>query len=432
MSLRVLLLAAALGVAAVRADAAMPDPKTRSTSSSRQFIVYCPDAALRGRITGFVDDVRADVLELLGDAGHLPKIPIVVTIEKAPAPGGAPVRFQMFSTPEGPKIQIDVAIGDEPANLRKEIVRAVLLEYAYAGRPAIEGGERYVEAPWWLIDGAIELFSRRDIGVDSDFFRRLVEINKLPSLEQFLTLRAGGLGRTADAIDGACALGLVQALVDQPTGRANLARLVQHWPEHSDDPMDALAREFPSLAGGTGAAQKWWTLNLARFAAANRYKGFSAEETDQQLAALLQIEVVIDKAGTKKTFPISEYAQFIKLRGSRAIVAARQKSLIALSTQANALIRPVVADYEEIFGLLARGKTRRLAERIEETERYRATILHRRGEIADYLNWYEATQLGTRTNAFDSYLKAAHELSRDEAHRSEPIAKYLDQLEQEY
>ena len=53
-------------------------------------------------------------------------------------------------------------------------------------------------------------------------------------------------------------------------------------------------------------------------------------------------------------------------------------------------------------------------------------------KIADYLNWYEATQFGTRTNAFDSYLKAAKEVSREETHRFEPITRYLDLIEKEY
>ena len=48
------------------------------------------------------------------------------------------------------------------------------------------------------------------------------------------------------------------------------------------------------------------------------------------------------------------------------------------------------------------------------------------------LNWYEATQLGTRTNAFDSYLKAANEVSREEMRRDDPIARYLNLLEKEY
>ena len=158
----------------------------------------------------------------------------------------------------------------------------------------------------------------------------------------------------------------------------------------------------------------------------------TVEETEKRLVPLLEIELVIDKAGTKKTFAIGEYAQFIKLPAARVAMAARQKAMVALSAQANPLFRPIVADYDEIFSLLARGKTRRISERLEGIEEFRAIVLHRMDQIADYLNWYEATQFGTHTNAFDSYLKAANEVSREEARRSDPIARYLDLLEKEY
>ena len=339
----------------------------------------------------------------------------------------------MFATPGGSKIEINIEIGQDPVavNLRKQIVRAVLLDYAYRDRPPILGGERFTEAPWWLVDGAIEIFRRRDLGVDSDLFRRLVETNKFPPIGQFLRLRGGDLGATAEAIDAACAMGLVQALLEQPNGRANLASLVRHWPDCSEDPVGALGKDFPALAGDSHALQKWWTLNLARFAAADRYQGFSAADTDRQLTALLPIEIA-DKAGTRKVFAPGDYPEFLKLPTARAELVAKQQALLSLSTQANALFRPVVADYVEIFALLARGKTRGIAERLAEAGRFRSMVLHRMDDIADYLNWYEATQLGTRTADFDSYLKAANELSRMDTRRSDPVAHYLDQLEQEY
>ena len=430
MKPRHLLLIAALAVAA-RTDAASVE---RSVSRSRQFVVFCPDASLRGQVAGLVEEVKADVYELLGESADRWKFPVVITLAPPSGQTRPPVVFQMISTPEGAKIDIDAELGGDLAavNLRKQVVRAVLLEIAYRDRPPIRGGERYLEAPWWLVDGAIEIFRRRDLDVDSELFRRLVENNKMPPIEQFLELRASGLGATAEAIDAACAMGLVQSLIEQPNGRANLARLVRRWPDTGVDPKAALLKDFPGLAEGGASLQKWWTLNIARFAAADRYRGLSVEETEKQLVPLLQIELVIDKAGTKKTFSVGDYSQFIKLPGARAAMAARQKAMLALSAQANPLMRPVIADYDEIFSLLARGKTRRLTERLAGIEEYRAIVVHRMDQIADYLNWYEATQLGTRSNAFDSYLKAANEVTREEAHRNGPIARYLDSLEKEY
>ena len=164
----------------------------------------------------------------------------------------------------------------------KQIVRAVFLEFAYREQPPIQAGQRYLEAPWWLVDGAIQVFRRRDQGLDTELFRRLVETNKLPPIEQFITAKKVPLGATAETIDSACALGLVQLLLDQPSGRANLSRLVRHWPDIGGDPLAALKKEFPGLKASSTSLQKWWTLNLARFAAADRYHGLTIEDTDRK------------------------------------------------------------------------------------------------------------------------------------------------------
>ena len=85
----------------------------------------------------------------------------------------------------------------------------------------------------------------------------------------------------------------------------------------------------------------------------------------------------------------------MKLKGARTAVTAQHREIVALSTRANAQLRPVLAGYEEIFARLARGTTRGVNERVHRVETYRTAVLHRTTDIADYLNWFEATQLGT-------------------------------------
>lgn len=434
MNPRPLLVAGALLLLGGPAGAAAVDPKARSISSSRQFVVYCEDIALRGRVAGFVEDVKADALQLLGQSTDAWKIPIVITLLPARGSMQAPVRVQMLSTPEGSKIEITAELGAEPAavHLQKQILRAVFLEFAWRERPPIKGGERYLEAPWWLVEGAIQTLRRRDLGVDSDLFRRLTESSKLPPIDELLKPRTAERGATAEAIDGAFAMALLQALMEQPNGKANLSRLLRHWPDHGEDPVAALGKDFPGLAGPEGALEKWWTLNLARFAAAERYRGLTAAATDKELGALLEFNLAVDAAGTRKTFRISDYERFASLPSARPALAEKQKALATLGTQAHALFRPVLSDYQEILTQLSKGKTRGLSERLAALERYRSAVLLHMGDIADYLNWYEATQLGTRTNAFDSYLKAANALSNLDGPRSEAIAHYLDQLQAEF
>jgi len=410
------------------------DLKDRSESGTKQFIVFSPDVRLRQRVASYADEVKADLLQLLGESDRW-RMPIVVMIERASAVEGTPppASVRLVATPAGSKIDIDVKIGSDPGavNLQKHLLRALLLEYAYRGVP-VKGGAQVVEAPWWVLEGLIEMERRREAGVDSDLFRRLVETNHLPPLEGFLLEKPGELGPTALAVDRALAMCLLQMLIEQPGGHEALARLVRDWPQSNGDVMALLAREFPGVAGNAQTLQKWWTVNLGRYAAADRYAGLTVEGTDKALSQLLELEFGINKAGDKKTFAVADYAQFMKLPSSRATLASRHREILELSTRANVLMRPVVVDYEQTFALLSRGKKHGIRDRIAKAEEYRAFALRRISDIADYLNWFEGTQMKSRSEAFDNYLKTANELSEQDKRQTGPISEYLDELEQEF
>lgn len=410
------------------------DFRQRSVSRSRQFVVYSSDVRLRQRVASYADELTQDVKQLLGGLG-LWRTPVVITIDRASAlepeqPAGT---LRLVDTPAGQKIEITVKIGKDPTavNMQKLLIRALLLEYAYRGIP-VSGGSTYVEAPWWVVEGLIEMERRREAGIDSDLFRRLVETNHLPAIENFLLEKPAELGPTALAVDRALAMGLLQMLVEQPDGRVGLAHFIRDWPQSNGDPMALLAREFPAVAGNVQTLQKWWTVNLARYSAADRYEGFTAQDTDKMLGQLLQIEFVVDQKGEKKTFPVTDYAHYLKLPTSRATLMARHNEVVALATRANLLMRPVVADYEKIFGMLEQGKTRGMRERLAKAEEYRALVTKRSSEIADYLNWFEATQMKTMSGAFDNYLHTAEELSEQDRKHKGPISRYLDEIESQF
>jgi hypothetical protein len=410
------------------------DLKERSVSGSKQFIIFSSDVRVRQRVASYADDLKADFLRLLGEEDHW-KMPIVVTLARASTEnaGELPADVRLVATPAGSKIEIDVRIGDDPAavNLQKHFLRALLLEYAYRG-VTVKGGGEVVEAPWWVLEGLIEMERRREAGVDSDLFRRLVETNHLPPIESFLLEKPEALGPTALAVDRALSMCLLQMLVEQPGGHAALDHLVRDWPQSNGYIMALLAREFPAVAGNTQTLQKWWTVNLGRYAASDRYKGMTTDATDKALGQTLQIEFVTNKAGDKRTYAVGDYQEFMKLPGSRATLAARHREILDLSTRANALLEPVVSDYEQIFSLLSRGKTHGLRDRIARAEQYRAFALHRISDIGDYLNWFEATQSKSSSGTFDNYLKTANEISEEDRKAKGPIGRYLDELEQEF
>lgn len=407
------------------------DLRQRSESGSKQFVVYSEDVRLRQRVASFAEETKAQVLQLLNES-DLWRAPVVITIE--PAKTGEvqpPVRLRFAETEPGFKIEIQIRIGDDPkaVDLQKLLLRTVLVEYAYREK-GITAGEAIVEAPWWVVEGLIEMARRRDESPDGALFRKLIDTNRLPPIGNFLREKPDELGPTALAVDRALAMSLLQLLVEQPGGRANLARLVRDWPQSDGDPVALLTRNFPALGQGP-TLQKWWTLSLARFAAVDRYQGLTTDESDKVLAPLLEFEIVINKAGEKKKFTVGEFDQYLKIPASRAVLEARHAEVVALSTRASALYRPVVGDYEEIFALLGRRKTRGLRGRLERVEEGRRFVLQRSAEIADYLNWFEVTQMQTLSGAFDNYLKTAGELSEQDQKSKGPIGRYLDDLEKE-
>ena len=432
MNARALLMAAGW-LAAVACGEAV-DLKNRSDSSSQQFTVYCDDTALRQRVASFVEEVKTDVLRLLGESAGR-GAPIVITIEPARVPlkrGESPVIVRPVQSDGGFRVEVLVKFGDDPAavHLHKHIVCALLLEYSYRER-SLQGGERYTEPPWWVVEGATQIFRRRETGIDVDFFKAIVAANNIFPLEEMLGPRVEGLGTAALAMDQNLAMCLVQLLVDQPGGRESLARLIREWPQGHTSPVAALTSAFPAILSQQ-SLQKWWTLGLARFAASDRHRGMSMEETEREMNARLMFDFATGKADQRKSYTIADFEEFMKLPGSRAALDARHKEILALSLRANPLFRPILADYEEIFALLARGKTRGIRDRLVKVETYRATMLKRMGDITDYMNWFEATQPIKYSHAFDGYLKLLEEIKAQENRGPEAIARYMDEFEREY
>src|SRR5258708_2789197 len=94
------------------------DFRHRSESSSKQFVVFCEDVRLRQRVASFVEEVKADVLRLLGETDRW-KAPIVITLERASTleAGEPPAKLRLIETQPGFKVEIDVKVGEDPASV---------------------------------------------------------------------------------------------------------------------------------------------------------------------------------------------------------------------------------------------------------------------------------------------------------------------------
>lgn len=408
--------------------------KNRSTSSTGQFIVYCDDREVRSRIVSVAEEIKADVLRVLHETDH-GKFPIVITLDPAdPGKPLPPVIVQLISTIAGPKIDIIVRVGDDPAKifLQRHIIRALLLDMAYRDRPAIKPSQPYTESPWWLVEGLIQILRRRDAGADSDVFKSIVNTDKLPPFEKFLTQKPTHLGTVAGTVDSACAMCLVEALLGLPEGHENLGRFIRKYPDAGGDVLGSIASQFPTLNDAPQSLAKWWALQLTRFAGNDRWQGLTVAESDSELSKLLTLDIVLDKNGRSQKFEFADFDKYIKLPATKLTLHTLQVKLATLGTRANPNYRPILTEYEQLSSQLAAGKTKGVAERINAIEQYRSAVVQRLGQITDYLNWYEATQAPGRSRTFDEYLRRADPPKLTPTPADPRIVDYLDTLEHDF
>lgn len=427
-------IACALALGAPGRARALDLPQRRSESLSGQFILFCDDHAASSRIADFAEELKHRLLEILGESDHW-KYPVTINLARADTahPARRASAVQAFQTDEGFKVEVAVSLGADPRDVHfsEQLVRALLLEMEYRATPAaIRGGAEYAAPPEWLVAGAVALFDSRDAGPDAGLFRSLIRADHLPKLTGFLAENPDGLDSASRRVHAHCAMCLVQLLAGLPEGRRSLAALVRDWPRANGDSFGELIKHFPVLGADSTSVEKWWTLGLARLAAADRYEGLSLEDTEVRLAALLSIEVPVNKAGERQKFGIGQFEQFRKIAAARPALLEVSARLLALGTEANALCRPVVYEYQEIAAGLARGKTRGVKARLDSLAKYRAALHGRVEDIADYLNWYEATQTARLSGAFEGYLRAAGAPDTTPK-RGDALTRYLDAAEQQ-
>lgn len=408
----------------------------RSISRSHQFIVYSDDPNARAAIAMDAEDAKDKFLELL-DASDNWKHPIVIQITAPDSadPSQPASDVGIFDTEEGFKIEFNIVLGSDPreAHFPQQLIRALLLEYAYRNQPAlVQTGASYAEPPPWLIDGIASLAADPDPGAGSGLFRSLIESGKTPTLATFLSENPSTLDTPSRRLYSACAMSLVRLLVQLPDGHARMQDFIRHWPGPNADPEAELLKAFPALNSGGQSLEKWWTLGLASRSAADRYQGLSLSETSQQLDDTLKFAVIVDKAGKTQSFTLDQYSEFSKAPGAATALNTLSIRLLGLEAQGNPLMREVIAAYQDLSVQLSHHESRHLQSRLAALADYRRHLVARMDQIADYLNWYEATQRTQASGSFDEYIRTADELDKDSATpRTDPISKYMDSIEQQ-
>ena len=402
-----------------------------SLSTSRQFVVYGPELRLRGAICDLAEQTKRDLLQLIDQRDDW-VTPIVINLEfpQANLPDAPRAALNFSQTGAGLKLQLDLTIASDVTHprIRRELLRAILLEMIYRGQPNVPAGTAYVPPPEWLLDGhPAQQSESSDL---PDVLAAPVSAKKILSLAEFLRQRPELLDTPGRSLYRAYSFALVELLVRGPDGRHRLARFIADLTSSSNDPISDLRSHFPELFEADGSAEKAWAAGVARFAAGRSYQLLSAEETERSLEQLLHLKVT--RAGSEKWYRLDEFAAFVRQPFAKPVLTMLSRELSILATRASPIYQPIILEYADITARLARRKKSKIDERLARLASSRQSVAARMQQIDDYMNWFEVTKSRGLSGAFDDYMRAAELAAQRPQMRRDPISLYLDALETQF
>jgi hypothetical protein len=400
----------------------------RSVSPSRQFIIYGTNTTLRGAVSELAEQTKANLLALLRQPDGW-KTPIVVNLQSAQAnlPEIPPAALRFSQTGFGLKLQFDLTIGEniDATLVERELLRAILLEMIYRSEPDVAPGTAFVEPPDWLLEGVLALTPGRDRGPLVEAL--LVSVKRM-SLEKFLQQRPVLVDSPGRLLYRAYSLSLVQLLVGGIDGHSRLARYIHNLSRASNDPLADLKAQFPLLGEN---AEKTWQSAVTRLGDAQSYQLLTFAESEQRLSELLRVKTP-DAAKSPKQTQLSELAQRKPSVAEKMALNELSQNLVLFTIRANPVMRPIVREYQQIAAQLARGKRKRIIERLARLQMTHTKLVARMNDVDDYMNWFEATQSSSGSGVFADYLKAAGDSQIPAPRRRDALSVYLDSLAEQF
>ena len=409
-------------------------PAERSVSTSRQFIVYGNDLRLRGVICDLAEQTKHDLLLLLDQRDDwTTAIVINAQFPQANLPETPRTELNFSQTGFGLKLQLDLVLAADinPAQVRRELLRAILLEEVYRSEPKVPAGTAYVSLPDWLLDGLLAQQSHLEPRATfTDLLAAPVAAQKILPLEEFLRQRPGLLDAPGRSLHRAYSFALVDLLLHAADGRHRLGSFIVDLRVASNDPLADLRAHFPELLEANSNPEKMWTSHIAHLSTGQPYQLLGAAETDRMLEEILRLK--ISDAGEEKNYSLDEFSKFPRNASAFVAIAQARRALNALALRANPIYRPIVLEYAEITTRLARAKTKGLSDRLARARATRQRLAAQMEKIEDYMNWFEATKSRWPSGAFADYIRAAELAARPEQTRRDPISVYLDALESQF
>jgi hypothetical protein len=394
-------------------------------SPSRQFVIYGADAELRGVVSDLAERTKGNLLAVLRQRDNW-IVPVVVNLQpqQANLPEIPQADLRFSQTGFGLKLQLDLTISKnlDASLVERELLRAILLEMIYRKQSHIAAGSVFVEPPDWLIEGVLALAPGRDRG---QLVEALTTADQTEPLEAFLRQRPKLLDSAGRTLYRAYSFAFVQMLIDGRNGPSRLTQYIGHLSSASNEPLADLKTQFASLGSD---AEQTWQLTLSGLKNLQTYQSLTFVESERRLDELLRLKIS-EANKPAKPEALDELAQHKMSASEKMALSGLNRELLVFVAQANPVLRPIVREYQEIVALLGRGKRKRMAKRLSRLEVTRKQLAARMSDIDDYMNWFEATQMKSRSGNFTGYLKAANHSQLAAPKRHDPLSVYVDALE---
>ncbi len=450
------------------AHAQAPAPPTTNTTATavpqaKQVRVIADDSETRTAFANFADSQLNQFRALMKERDDAWSFPIELRVSgnanDVVEGATAAIPRQIELLPDGRiNLQLYVRLHNryDQAEVNRRFLQLLLYEMMtrqFAGQPNAFD-EINLQVPYWLIRGLDELIQHRAAGRPSTLFAGIINSREVLPIDQILSRRENEtLDPVSDAVFGASAAALVQALLDLEDGadslRAYLASLPNRRKEGTDvDPQAELRGHFPGLRGSADALEKWWSIQIASMGELQAFEFYPPDKTeillDQALAIDLPAEKVEKGNGIRKFLPhtkpreafqgrVHDFEKFLDHDQAKAALEQSRLALKTLGLRAFPTYRGIVLRYELAVIDLINGKERGVAGQLEKLDQERAGVGKAMERVYDYMNYFEATQAEGGSEAYEHYRAMKEKL--DQQHRpprKDRISRYLDKLELEF
>jgi len=315
------------------------------------------------------------------------------------------------------QLELSLAAGSSLLEIRRALVRSILVELINRDSPNLSAGEHFTDSPDWLVDG---IAAHTGIATHESGAASLPR-NGIFSLENLLRTESSSLDGPSRSRYRAGSILLVDRVIHLNDGRHRLAHFISDLPAAINDEPAHFRKHFPELF------QNEIPLYAPNLVETNQL--LPDESSERMLNELLNRGI---PGASGRVYQLEDLPKLVRDRSVRPALVQLGLSLRNLRSQANPLYRQIIQEYERIVELLLRGKTNGITKHLAGLRRSRAMLHVQMGKINDFMNWFEATQAHAPSGRFDDYMKAAELLESRVERRRDCISVYLDVLEAEF